>query len=59
MKIKQLPPVLVIHLKRFKYQERLERFTKMMDRVAFPRDLSLFHTVGWAFARISKVHSNL
>ena len=45
MKIKQLPDILALHLKRFKYQEDLQRYTKLTYRVVFPLELRLFNTV--------------
>ncbi|KAG6334136.1 hypothetical protein ID866_4959 [Astraeus odoratus] len=45
MKIKQLPNVLALHLKRFKYQEDVQRYIKLAYRVAFPFELRLFNTV--------------
>lgn len=45
MKIKRLPNVLALHLKRFKYQEDVGRYTKLAYRVAFPLELRLFNTV--------------
>lgn len=45
MKIKILPPVLALHLKRFKYQESLGKYIKLSYRVAFPLELRLFNTV--------------
>ncbi|KAJ2918426.1 hypothetical protein MD484_g2012, partial [Candolleomyces efflorescens] len=45
MKIKQLPNVLALHLKRFKYQEQVGRYIKLTYRVAFPMELRLFNTV--------------
>ena len=45
MKIKRLPNVLALHLKRFKYQEDLGRYIKLAYRVAFPLELRLFNTV--------------
>lgn len=44
MKIKRLPHVLALHLKRFKYQERLQKFIKLSYRVVFPLELRLFDT---------------
>ena len=45
MKIKTLPNVLALHLKRFKYQEDSQRYSKLSYRVAFPFELRLFNTV--------------
>ena len=45
MKIKKLPNVLALHLKRFKYQEDLQKYIKLTYRVAFPMELRLFNTV--------------
>lgn len=45
MKIKKLPNVLALHLKRFKYQEDVARNIKLAYRVAFPYELRLFNTV--------------
>ncbi|KAG6810639.1 hypothetical protein H0H92_011018 [Tricholoma furcatifolium] len=45
MKIKRLPNVLALHLKRFKYQEEPLRYVKLAYRVAFPFELRLFNTV--------------
>lgn len=45
MKIKKLPNVLALHLKRFKYQEESQKYIKLAYRVAFPFQLRLFNTV--------------
>ncbi|KAI0319945.1 hypothetical protein OF83DRAFT_1081920 [Amylostereum chailletii] len=45
MKIKKLPNVLALHLKRFKYQEDVQKYIKLAYRVAFPLELRLFNTV--------------
>jgi len=45
MKIKKLPNVLALHLKRFKYQEDVQKYIKLGYRVAFPFELRLFNTV--------------
>ena len=39
LQIIKLPPVLVLHLKRFKYVEELQRYAKLSRRVAFPFEL--------------------
>ncbi|KAJ3219535.1 hypothetical protein HDU67_000480 [Dinochytrium kinnereticum] len=44
MKIKKLPNILAVHLKRFKYQEKLQRYIKLSYRVVFPMELRLFNT---------------
>ena len=44
MKIKRLPNVLALHLKRFKYQEDVAKYIKLAYRVAFPLELRLFNT---------------
>ncbi|KAL3139205.1 Ubiquitin carboxyl-terminal hydrolase 4 [Trebouxia sp. C0010 RCD-2024] len=44
IKIKQLPKVLCLHLKRFKYVEDLQRLRKLMYRVVFPFELKLCNT---------------
>ncbi|KDQ62992.1 hypothetical protein JAAARDRAFT_120115, partial [Jaapia argillacea MUCL 33604] len=45
MKIKKLPNILALHLKRFKYQEDVQKYIKLAYRVAFPFELRLFNTV--------------
>ena len=45
MRIKTLPRVLALHLKRFKFIERLQRHTKLSFRVVHPFELRLFNTV--------------
>ncbi|PWW72274.1 cysteine proteinase [Tuber magnatum] len=44
MKIKRLPKVLALHLKRFKFMENLGRFEKLHYRVLYPYHLRLFNT---------------
>lgn len=45
MRVKKLPKILALHLKRFKYMEQLNRFTKLSHRVLFTFELRLFETV--------------
>ncbi|UZJ54020.1 hypothetical protein CBS101457_003340 [Exobasidium rhododendri] len=44
MKVKRLPNVLALHLKRFKYEESVQRYVKLAYRVVFPFELRLFNT---------------
>jgi len=44
MKIKKLPNILALHLKRFKYQEQLQKYIKLTYRIVFPFELRLFNT---------------
>lgn len=44
MRIKKLPLILALHLKRFKYVEQFNRYTKLSYRVLFPLELRLFNT---------------
>ena len=44
MRIKRLPNVLALHLKRFKYIEQLQRFKKLSYRISFPHELKLTNT---------------
>jgi ubiquitin carboxyl-terminal hydrolase 9/13 len=44
MKIKRLPHILALHLKRFKYTEDLRRLQKLFHRVVYPFYLRLFNT---------------
>lgn len=44
MRIKKLPRILALHLKRFKYVEQLGKYKKLSYRVVFPLELRLFNT---------------
>ncbi|BGP54503.1 hypothetical protein JCM8202_001583 [Rhodotorula sphaerocarpa] len=44
IKVKKLPNILALHLKRFKYEESLRRHVKLTYRVVFPFELRLFNT---------------
>ncbi|KAJ8282034.1 hypothetical protein COCON_G00045530 [Conger conger] len=46
MRVKKLPMILALHLKRFKYMDQLHRYTKLSYRVVFPLELRLFNTSG-------------
>ncbi|PRP77448.1 hypothetical protein PROFUN_14336 [Planoprotostelium fungivorum] len=45
IKIKRLPQILVLHLKRFKYIEQAQKFKKLGYRVTFPLQLRLENTM--------------
>mmetsp|Transcript_4642 Transcript_4642/g.8008 ORF Transcript_4642/g.8008 Transcript_4642/m.8008 type:complete len:352 (-) Transcript_4642:104-1159(-) len=49
MLIKEAPPCLILHLKRFKYVESQGRMRKLMYRVVFPLELKLSNTTADAF----------
>ncbi|KAI3402426.2 creB [Candida oxycetoniae] len=44
IKIKKLPEVLVINLKRFKYDEKIGKMVKLFDSISYPFKLRLFNT---------------
>ncbi|KAK9480336.1 hypothetical protein V1514DRAFT_326103 [Lipomyces japonicus] len=44
MKIKRLPQILALHLKRFKFTEDMQRNVKLFHKVVFPYHLRLFNT---------------
>tara|TARA_R110002050_G_scaffold191163_3_gene325906 strand:+ start:760 stop:1908 length:1149 start_codon:yes stop_codon:yes gene_type:complete len=44
MKVKELPRVLIVHLKRFKYVEQIDTMAKLSCRVVFPHELRLANT---------------
>jgi len=44
MRIKKLPRILALHLKRFKFVGTLNKFKKLTYRVVFPFELRLFNT---------------
>ncbi|MCJ1354629.1 MAG: hypothetical protein MMC33_004618 [Icmadophila ericetorum] len=44
MKVKRLPKILALHLKRFKYTEDMQRLQKLFHRVVYPYHLRLFNT---------------
>jgi ubiquitin C-terminal hydrolase len=45
MRIKKLPKILALHLKRFKYFEVFKQYKKLSYRVVFPFELRLLNTV--------------
>ncbi|EPE06785.1 ubiquitin carboxyl-terminal hydrolase 13 [Ophiostoma piceae UAMH 11346] len=44
MKIKRLPKILALHLKRFKYSEDYTKLEKLFHRVVYPYQLRMFNT---------------
>lgn len=44
MRIKRLPRILALHLKRFKYVEQYAKYKKLSYRVVFPLELRLYNT---------------
>ncbi|KRY74291.1 Ubiquitin carboxyl-terminal hydrolase 46, partial [Trichinella pseudospiralis] len=56
MRIKKLPLILALHLKRFKYVEQYNRYTKLSYRVLFPLELRLFNTVQFLLVDIFSSH---
>merc|ERR1711972_905842 len=44
MRVKSLPTILALHLKRFKYMEQFNRHIKVSHRVVFPLEHRLFNT---------------
>ncbi|CAK9440482.1 uncharacterized protein LODBEIA_P45780 [Lodderomyces beijingensis] len=44
IKIKKSPQVLVINLKRFKYDEKIDKLVKLFDSISYPFKLRLFNT---------------
>ncbi|KAG6016816.1 hypothetical protein E4U43_003060 [Claviceps pusilla] len=44
MKVKRLPKILTLHLKRFKYTEDYSRLQKLFHRVVYPYHLRMFDT---------------
>lgn len=44
MKVKKLPKILALHLKRFKYTEDYSRLQKLFHRVVYPYHLRMFNT---------------
>ena len=55
MRVKKLPLILALHLKRFKYVEQYNRHIKVSHRVVFPLELRLFNTVSIWY---SNFHTN-
>ncbi len=59
MRIKKLPRILALHLKRFKFVGVLNKFKKLTYRVVFPFELRLFNTVTFQpIKRIKKIKKN-
>ncbi|MDC6271937.1 hypothetical protein PP707_06525, partial [Acetobacter pasteurianus] len=52
IKVKKLPNVLVINLKRFKYDEKIDKLVKLFDSISYPFKLRLFNTTDDCFENI-------
>ena len=60
MRIKKLPRILALHLKRFKFVGVLNKFKKLTYRVVFPFELRLFNTVSFqSIKRIKKLKKKI
>ena len=59
MRVKKLPHILALHLKRFKYMEQLNRYTKLSYRVVFPLELRLFNTVSIIFTLLAFILNHI
>ena len=46
LNIKETPPILILHMKRFKYSEAIRAYAKLCYRIAFPLTLRLDQTGG-------------
>lgn len=57
MRVKKLPLILALHLKRFKYMEQYNRHIKVSHRVVFPLELRLFNTVRFIDSYLCVIHS--
>lgn len=55
MRVKKLPMILALHLKRFKYMEQYNRHIKVSHRVVFPLELRLFNTVSSIVLRLEVI----
>lgn len=44
IKLKDLPEILVINFKRFKYDENVDKMVKLFDSISYPSTLRLFNT---------------
>lgn len=56
MLVKSAPPVLALHLKRFKFIEQLGRYKKLTHRVVFPNELKLGNMVEGAPGQDTAYH---
>jgi len=54
MRVKKLPKLLALHLKRFKYNEAVQKYSKLSYRVVFPLELRLFNTVSDVYKTCNK-----
>lgn len=59
MRIKKLPRILALHLKRFKYFEVFKQYKKLSYRVVFPFELRLLNTVRSTMFVLEEKHFQL
>ena len=59
MRIKKLPRILALHLKRFKYFEVFKQYKKLSYRVVFPFELRLLNTVGQTILDWNETNASL
>lgn len=55
MRVKKLPMILALQLKRFKYMEQYNRHIKVSHRVVFPLELRLFNTVSLSTEKMNEL----
>lgn len=59
LKIKKLPNVFILHLKRFKYSEEKNEYKKLHDRITFPFELKIEESSFQLFSIIVHIGKNL
>lgn len=52
MLIKSLPNTMIVHLKRFKYDEQMKRLVKLQYKVAFPSDIRVEAVISFHYSSI-------
>ena len=54
IKLKDLPEILVINFKRFKYDENVDKMVKLFDSISYPSTLRLFNTTTTSKKNVDK-----